>query len=150
MISVTIWKLQNFDFLATFWHSGVRASQTPWKRYFRLILGTFLHQVITMTHLHLFKSINTALQLSNAVLDDYFEHLERFPWLFENGKILTFWRFFGIVAYEHPSPPENTNFGRFWARFYEKWQLGSTCTFSNRLIRHFSFPTPCLTIIFSI
>ena len=78
-----------------------------------------------MTHLCFFKSINMALQLSNAELDDYFQHLERLPWLFEIGKILTFWRFFGTVVYEPPRPPENTILGRFWARFYETWQLGT-------------------------
>ena len=60
-----------------------------------------------MTYLHLFKWINMALQLSNDVFDECFYHLDRFLWLFENGEIFDFWRFFwlsGVSASQTPPP----------------------------------------------
>ena len=64
------------------------------------------------TTLNVLRSENTMSQLSNAVFDGYFNHLERFLGHFENQKILTFWgELWGIFT--------TLPIGRFQARFFD-------------------------------
>ena len=67
-----------------------------------------------MTHLYLFASITMALQLSNAVFGECFEHLERFLCSFENCKIFDFFHHFGWI---YPHFQNDPSWGRFFSMF---------------------------------
>ena len=93
-----------FDFLAIF-PLGWLGLLDPRKHDFESCFSTFTQNATVMTHLYLFASITMALQLSNAVFGDYFEHLERFLCPFENCKIFDFFGHFGCISAPRPKRP---------------------------------------------